>query len=376
MVRLIFGFVLIFGTLFVIFSAHIYLALFIIGCQVLVFRELVKVRYNAAKAKEVPLFRTIQWCWFGFAMFYTYGDSLYLWSEQHQQIDLLAFYVKYHYWFSFGLYSILFAVTVLHMKEGSYKYQMGQLTWTLLTICLCVLLCRRIFGLIFGGIIWFLLSISMVICNDTFAYFCGLAMGKKIFLNKDGTPILFLKLSPNKTWEGFIGGGLCTFIFAFYWPLVWVRFQWLVCPNDSVSLIPFQNNLSCELDAVFMPSSYQLPQLISSAVGFTSFTCLPVQLHSMFLALYASIFAPFGGFFASAIKRAYNKDDFASVIPGHGGLMDRLDCQFLMFLCTSIHLDTFVRSPKVTVAVVMKMISLLPIMDQQTVLHNLKHLLA
>ena len=37
------------------------------------------------------------------------------------------------------------------------------------------------------------------------------------------------------------------------------------------------------------------------------------------LALLASIVGPFGGFLASAIKRAYAVKDFAGVIPGHGG---------------------------------------------------------
>merc|ERR1712139_419281 len=63
-------------------------------------------------------------------------------------------------------------------------------------------------------------------------------------------------------------------------------------------------------------------------------TVIPVQLYCLFLAAFASMVAPFGGFFASAIKRAYDAKDFDTFIPGHGGLMDRLDCQFIMGLCT------------------------------------------
>ena len=62
----------------------------------------------------------------------------------------------------------------------------------------------------------------------------------------------------------------------------------------------------------------------------------------MILALFASTVAPFGGFLASAIKRVYGLKDFANFIPGHGGFMDRLDCQFLMALATFVHLRTFV----------------------------------
>lgn len=65
----------------------------------------------------------------------------------------------------------------------------------------------------------------------------------------------------------------------------------------------------------------------------TRMTVIPVQLYCLFLAAFASMVAPFGGFFASAIKRAYDAKDFDTFIPGHGGLMDRLDCQFIMGLC-------------------------------------------
>jgi len=69
----------------------------------------------------------------------------------------------------------------------------------------------------------------------------------------------------------------------------------------------------------------------------------PVQLHAVVLSCFASVVAPFGGFLASAIKRAYNIKDFDALIPGHGGFMDRMDCQFLMLLCTYVHYCTFVK---------------------------------
>jgi len=188
-------------------------------------------------------------------------------------------------------------------------------------------------------------------------------MGKKIIKKQ------FLALSPNKTWEGFLGGAVCTFIFAFWWPTFWMS-PWLICPVDTLTFMPFQNNLACTPSFVFQPATYQVPGLLVPLLG-AQVTCLPVQLHSMALAAYASIFAPFGGFFASAIKRAYNKKDFAGLIPGHGGLMDRLDCQFIMLLCTSIHLETFVRFTEASVASVMDMISQLSTAEQEEVLAKL-----
>ena len=56
----------------------------------------------------------------------------------------------------------------------------------------------------------------------------------------------------------------------------------------------------------------------------------------------------FGGFLASAIKRAYKIKDFDTFIPGHGGLTDRFDCQFLMMLYTWVHYNTFVRMATVS----------------------------
>jgi CDP-diglyceride synthetase len=53
---------------------------------------------------------------------------------------------------------------------------------------------------IFEGLIWFVLPSSLVICNDIFAYVFGFFFGR--------TPLI--RLSPKKTWEGFIGGLITT----------------------------------------------------------------------------------------------------------------------------------------------------------------------
>ncbi len=45
------------------------------------------------------------------------------------------------------------------------------------------------------------------------------------------------------------------------------------------------------------------------------------------LSLFASVIAPFGGFFASGFKRGFKIKDFGDSIPGHGGMTDRMDCQ-------------------------------------------------
>lgn len=43
------------------------------------------------------------------------------------------------------------------------------------------------------------------------------------------------------------------------------------------------------------------------------------------LGVLCSVFAQFGDLAASVMKRAYNAKDFGTLIPGHGGLVDRID---------------------------------------------------
>jgi CDP-diglyceride synthetase len=40
--------------------------------------------------------------------------------------------------------------------------------------------------------------------------------------------------------------------------------------------------------------------------------------------------APLGGFFASGLKQVFTIKDFGDSIPEHGGMTDRIDCQFIM----------------------------------------------
>lgn len=276
----------------------------------------------------------------------------------------------YHTWSSFSLYCIAFMVTVLGLKKGYYKYQMGQLTWTIVVVALVVFQMKSIIGNILNGIFWFLFPASLIVCNDTAAYFVGAPFGRKI-VNRD-----FLTLSPNKTWEGFIGGGMLTMVFAFWWPTMLVGYQWLICPVTGAQLTLFPAPLECEPNPVFVPTEYTLLPQLAELMGQTTVTLLPVQLHGLSLGFFASVVAPFGGFFASGIKRAYSIKDFDSIIPGHGGVMDRMDCQFLMALCTAVHYATFV--PQVTTASVPLLLAqsaLLSAQDKQALVDGLTAML-
>lgn len=202
----------------------------------MMFRELVNVRYSNREFKDLPLYRTTQWLWFCTALFYTYGSSFF--SEKYLPLvgsPLARQLLPFVELISLFLYSAMLITTVLTLKKGYYKYQMGQLAWTISTIVITVvqvsalpdstretrthtatgaqatacppfLLAVRLNHAalaqvksftdnIFSGLFWFLFPVSLVICNDSMAYFCGMACGRK-FVKRP-----FLSISPNKTWE-------------------------------------------------------------------------------------------------------------------------------------------------------------------------------
>lgn len=120
-------------------------------------------------------------------------------------------------------------------------------------------------------------------------------------------------------------------IFSFYFPILLASQSWAICPADDLYFpFPPPTSLACEPNAVFVPTFISLP-----VVGTVNIR--PIQLHGLAYGFFASLLAPFGGFFASAIKRAYKIKDFESLFPGHGGVMDRMDCQLFMAGFTAVH---------------------------------------
>jgi phosphatidate cytidylyltransferase len=349
--RCIAGLAMVFGSLSVIYAGHGWVIIMVMLVQVQVFREMLAVRYKQAKEKEIPLFRTTMWVWFFVAMQWSYGGVSVRLLKIAGFIQGEAQALRYHTWISFGLYSAVFVVTVATMRKGSVKYQIGQLCWTIVTLCMVVLQTDSITTNIFRGLWWFVFPLSLVITNDVFAYFTGFCIGRK-FTKRPFLPFI----SPNKTWEGFVGGLVFTCVFGMFVPLLanYTWAQWFICPatprsgvNSLATLfVPSPKHvLRCEMPLIFQPASYEvgIPRMIMADAS-VSLQLMPMQIHGLGLAIYASLVAPWGGFFASAIKRAYNKKDFDSFIPGHGGLTDRMDCQFIMALAAFVHYNTFVRA--------------------------------
>jgi phosphatidate cytidylyltransferase len=94
---------------------------------------------------------------------------------------------------------------------------------------------------------------------------------------------------------------------------------------------------------------------------------MPMDEHVLWMAIFASIVAPFGGFFASGFKRAFKIKDFGDSIPGHGGITDRMDCQILMGMFVYVYYQA--RIVKITMGapdpdVVLRLLMELPVQDK------------
>ena len=390
--RVISGFILILLFTGITLSGHVYVCGLVFVMEVLLFRELVTVRYhyNFDRIEQtIPLFRTTQWMWFFVAIFYTYSEFAVEMIKNNTKLHDLFEYAQLAPMLSFALYTGTFVLTIATMQTGHIRFQLNQLCWTIVVLCLTVGQLKYIMHNIYNGLIWFTLPILLVVSNDIMAYFSGITFGRK-FIHRQ-----FIELSPNKTWEGFIGGGIFTLIVGFYLSRYLAKFTWMTCPTNTLTLVP--DKLDCEVENIFheatafFPSQvfdlcpHALISLLPNVVAMCSvggdtdnitacvsgavdqkhhhyelaLSIVPIQFHAISLSLFASLVSPFGGFLASAIKRAYGIKDFDSLIPGHGGVMDRFDCQLIMALGTWVHYNTFVKTTTVSVAKMLYMYKLL-----------------
>lgn len=149
----------------------------------------------------------------------------------------------------------------------------------------------------------FLILIAISNGADMFAYFGGMLFGKhKMAPN----------ISPKKTWEGLIFGILVTLlcmcgIYSFgYIPGAEDRFHALYC---------FLGNQSCS-----MSNNGNLINLQPYYWSIYVFATLAIMIVSVL-----------GDLFFSWIKRSFNIKDFSNLLPGHGGILDRLDALIFTF---------------------------------------------
>lgn len=132
-----------------------------------------------------------------------------------------------------------------------------------------------------ASIAYIILALVIVWVTDSGAYFTGRKIGKRK---------LWPEISPNKTIEGFVGGIVLAVIGA-------VIMQ-LIAPFDVSWLM------------------------------------------LLFVVVVSSIFGQMGDLVESAIKRHYDVKDSGSLLPGHGGILDRFDS--LLFVLPLLNLLHFV----------------------------------
>lgn len=204
----------------------------------------------------------------------------------------IPFSVSLAYW---AVGSLLIAALYQHFELAALEFAIANLAFFSLTIwltrsrvsndLLMPALAMGSFGLIYcllfpffafklvsldDGGHWFLFLLLVVFFGDTFAYFCGRWFGRRK---------LMPQVSPNKTWEGSVGGLLG----------------------------------SCLAGLVY---------------GSSVFQDVPVNLILVFCVI-CGLVAQSGDLLISLVKRVGHVKDSGHIMPGHGGILDRLDGVFI-----------------------------------------------
>jgi phosphatidate cytidylyltransferase len=123
--------------------------------------------------------------------------------------------------------------------------------------------------------------------NDAGAYICGSLLGKHK---------LFPRISPGKSWEGSIGGGILVIIVAV---LVW-----------------------------YLSEQYEQNPLGLTAIEWAG------------LGLAVVIFGTWGDLVESLFKRTLGIKDSGHILPGHGGMLDRFDSTLMAVPAAVVYLYT------------------------------------
>ncbi len=185
-------------------------------------------------------------------------------------------------WWTFVI-PFLFIIPIMFLKNHDDDVTINNIFYTIMLLILLILFTKIIFVL--TAIRWQLIGFVVLIAVifDTSAYIFGVSMGRK-FIKLPFTP----RLSPKKSWEGFIGAYIVTMIFIGvfgYYANIFENTNSLKIVSDNTNQI-----IWLIVSMIFLPGACQV-----------------------------------GDLFFSSIKRTKKIKDFASIIPGHGGIIDRLD---------------------------------------------------
>ena len=150
------------------------------------------------------------------------------------------------------------------------------------------------------GSFFFLFYMALGAClNDAFAYFVGVLFGHHK-MNE--------RVSPKKTWEGFFGGVILTALFLSGYAFIFASVD-----GGKHAL---------------------LPGLLD----------LEHWYHIVILSTLVPLVSVLGDLVFSSIKRHYQIKDFSNLIPGHGGILDRLDSLMFAAITMAIYTSIFTGS--------------------------------
>ncbi|KAL2156791.1 hypothetical protein VTH82DRAFT_1537 [Thermothelomyces myriococcoides] len=344
--RTLWTFVMIGGFFTALFMGHVYVLVIITAVQIVSFKEVIAIANVPSRARDLRSTKSLNWYWLATTMYFLYGESVVYYLKHIVLVDrVLLPLATHHRFISFILYVFGFVFFVGSLKTGHLKFQFSQFAWTHMALFLIVVQAHFIMNNVLEGMIWFFLPAALVITNDIFAYICGITFGRT----------QLIKLSPKKTVEGFVGAWIMTVLFGIILTNLLLRSKYFICPATNLGANIF-SGLNCDPNPVFLPRTYSTPQLFFLPPNYTiSITMSPMQIHTFFWASFASLIAPFGGFFASGLKRTFKIKDFGDSIPGHGGMTDRMDCQFIMGLFAFIYYHTFIAFKRSSVSHVLEL---------------------
>jgi phosphatidate cytidylyltransferase len=312
-------------------SGHLYVVFVVTIVQVMTFKEVIAIANVPSREKRLQFTKSLNWYFLATTMYFLYGESVIYYFKHIVVVDaFLLPFATHHRFISFILYIIGFVFFVVSLKKGHYKFQFTQFAWTHMALYLVVVQAHFIMNNIFEGMIWFFLPVSLVITNDIFAYICGITFGRT----------QLIKISPKKTVEGFVGAWGMTVLFGMFMTNILMRYKYFICPVKDLGANVF-TGLECTPNPVFLKHVYEMPFFLHPLLG-ESVNIEPMQFHILAMATFASLVAPFGGFFASGLKRTFKIKDFGDLVPGHGGMTDRMDCQFTMGFFAYLYYQSFI----------------------------------
>ena len=130
----------------------------------------------------------------------------------------------------------------------------------------------------------FLLSVLVLVwMADIAAYFAGRAFGTRFIQRR-----LAERISPKKSWEGVIGGMLGVIVLAFAWR--WADGYWQAATPSFYTVVAARGTGLLLVGAVFLAAMSVMGDLVESL-----------------------------------IKRSVGVKDSSGLLPGHGGVLDRVD---------------------------------------------------